>query len=572
MNNENLQIESTFKNLPANIMDFADLNEDTRLDVLALNTEGNVQKSINSGSKDYRARIIRPRASGTLGDQRINSFGIGGELEIRSGLLYQKQLIKKRWVHLGLGTYEEAELLRIISPNGSSQTEFAELGYGSKIFNQQILKGSCPWVFTYNGEKMEFVTDFLWRTGVGLRINAQGDADVIHSIDWIKIDGDQLKPRNGKYDARITADLWETHLFDYASLMTVDHPEDTEVFVDERFTFPPKAPELYALEQPQPIAKAIEQDGKDVTAKIRNYDDEYVDSFNLTKYQGVAQEHYLEVVLGDNVPADEPIRLVAAGWIYPTDTSVNIAISQGDEKAPHPIRLEVPDGQGGWKVARKNIGFPAGKSKTMLIDLNNIFEPGTERKIRLVTSMEIYWNQIRWAIEVKDALLEKKKINFSKAELRYRGFSEVKRPSRFIPEQPNYSQINGTTPMWYDMEGFYTRFGGVNELMKKTDDRFVIMNAGDELVFEFQVQDAPARGKVRDFVLIGDGWVKDGDYNTGFSRTVIPLPYHGMEDYSEAPGRLQDDSVFQKHKQDWVDYHTRYITPRNFRTAFKFED
>ena len=87
---------------------------------------------------------------------------------------------------------------------------------------------------------------------------------------------------------------------------------------------------------------------------------------------------------------------------------MNIAISQGDEKAPHPIRLEVPDGQGGWKVARKNIGFPAAKSKTMLIDLNNIFEPGTERKIRLVTSMEIYWNQIRWAIEAKDALLEKK--------------------------------------------------------------------------------------------------------------------------------------------------------------------
>ena len=38
---------------------------------------------------------------------------------------------------------------------------------------------------------------------------------------------------------------------------------------------------------------------------------------------------------------------------------------------------------------------------------------------------------------------------------------------------------------------------------------------------------APAKGWTRDFVLIGDGWVKDGDYNTSFSKTVLPLPAHG---------------------------------------------
>ena len=30
----------------------------------------------------------------------------------------------------------------------------------------------------------------------------------------------------------------------------------------------------------------------------------------------------------------------------------------------------------------------------------------------------------------------------------------------------------------------------------------------------------------RDFVLIGDGWEKDGDYNTAYSQTVLPLPTH----------------------------------------------
>ena len=40
------------------------------------------------------------------------------------------------------------------------------------------------------------------------------------------------------------------------------------------------------------------------------------------------------------------------------------------------------------------------------------------------------------------------------------------------------------------------------------------MNAGDELRLRFPEAPPPARGLVRDFVVVGDGWVKDGDYNT----------------------------------------------------------
>ena len=39
---------------------------------------------------------------------------------------------------------------------------------------------------------------------------------------------------------------------------------------------------------------------------------------------------------------------------------------------------------------------------------------------------------------------------------------------------------------------------------------------------------------VRDFVLVGDGWVKDGDFNTTFSRTVLPLPTHASGRYDDA--------------------------------------
>ncbi len=59
----------------------------------------------------------------------------------------------------------------------------------------------------------------------------------------------------------------------------------------------------------------------------------------------------------------------------------------------------------------------------------------------------------------------------------------------------------------------------------------MIMNAGDELRLSFPAPPPPPDGWTRDFVLIGDGWVKDGDFNTSYSKTVLPLPAHGRPDY-----------------------------------------
>ena len=46
-------------------------------------------------------------------------------------------------------------------------------------------------------------------------------------------------------------------------------------------------------------------------------------------------------------------------------------------------------------------------------------------------------------------------------------------------------------------------------------------------------------GWVRDFVFMGDGWIKDGDYNSTFSKTVLPLPYHAKREYTAPPGRAR---------------------------------
>ena len=107
-------------------------------------------------------------------------------------------------------------------------------------------------------------------------------------------------------------------------------------------------------------------------------------------------------------------------------------------------------------------------------------------------------------------------------------------------------------------------------LLEQVDDRYVIMNAGDEMVLQFPEIDSPGSNLKRDFVLIGDGWVKDGDYNTTFSTTLRPLPSHGDPTYDELPGRLQDDPVYQRYPSDWVDYHTRYVAPDDHARGLVF--
>jgi tetratricopeptide (TPR) repeat protein len=529
------------------ITSFADISGEGRLDLIGVSSDGQPRWFDNQGTMDYYSASVHPRAAQATGDRRINSFGIGGEIEIRAGLLYQKQLINGPAVRFGLGEQPLVDVARIIWPNGTVQAEFNLSATNETILTRQRLKGSCPWVFTFDGEGMQFVTDFLWRTALGLRINAQGDAAVIHGEDWIKIRGDQLAPRDGFYDVRITAELWETHFFDHVALMVVDHPVGTEVFVDERFTLPAPTPAVHAMQPLRPVAAARDHAGRDVTALISALDERFLDTFELGPYQGIAGEHYVEVALGDDVPTEGPLWLVASGWVYPTDASINVAVSQGDHRGPRGLQLEVPDGRGGWAIVEADIGFPAGKTKTILIDLEAAFRPGTLRHVRLRTNMEVYWDRIAWAVGQPDAPVTMRRLLPETAELRYRGFSEVTQARRTAPELPDYDRIATAAPLWRDLVGFHTRFGDVRPLNEAVDDRYTIMNAGDELVLRFPALPPPGGGWTRDFVLIGD--------------------YHGMLDYTRPPGRLEDDPAYRRHPEDWKVFHTRYVTPRNFHRA-----
>jgi tetratricopeptide (TPR) repeat protein len=553
----------------AHIFSAAEMNGDGRLDLLGLSPEGRPIRLTNRGSKNYHWQQIRPRAKQATGDQRINSFGIGGEMEIRSGLLVQKQLITGPLVHFGLGEQTSADVVRIVWPNGSVRAEF-DLKADETILAEQRLKGSCPFLFAYDGHEMKFVKDAVpWSSAIGLRINTLGTARIEATEEWYKIGRDQLVPRDGYYDLRITAELWETYYYDQLALMTVDHPSGTEIFVDERFVIPPAKLAITTVNTPRKIARATDDTGQDVTEIVSALDEKYLDTFGRGQYQGITRDHYVEIDLGDDAPQSGPLFLIAHGWMHPTDSSINVAVSQGQNYKAAPLSLEVPDGRGGWVVARPNLGFPAGRKKISLFDLTDVFRPNTPRRLRLRTNLEIFWDKLEWAQSLPDAQLRTTKLNADVADLHYRGYSVINQPNTSSPEVPDYNRIASSKQIWRDLIGYYTRFGDVRELLQQADDRYVIMNAGDEMTFRFPAQAPPPAGWVRDFVIVGDGWIKDGDYNSRHSKTVLPLPYHDEQAYTTPPGRLEDEVVYRRYSQDWQTYHTRYITPEVFQNALR---
>jgi hypothetical protein len=471
-------------------------------------------------------------------------------------------------VHFGLGHHRKSDLLRIVWPNGYPQVEFAAPG-DQVVAAEQRLKGSCPFLFAWNGKEIQFVTDFMWSTPLGMYINAQDKGGFLQTTDWVKIRGDQLVPRDGRYDVRVVANLWETHYYDYMALIVVDHPPDTELFVDERFAVTPMVPELFLTSPPRPVAHAWDDHGVDVTDVVRAIDNRHLDTFGRGHFQGVTRDHWVEVDLGDEAPREGPLWLLASGWVHPTDSSINVSIEQGQHDPPRGLVLEIPDGKGGWTVGRPALGFPAGKDKTILIRLDGITGNEVTRHFRLRTNMEVYWDALQYAVGLDTKNLQQQRLAPDVADLRYRGILEMTQANDSSPELPHYDRVARVDQRWRDLIGYYTRFGDVRELLAAVDDRYVIMNAGDEIAMQFRVPDGPPPGWKRDFVWVCDGWAKDGDLNTRFSKTVLPLPAHDLKTYVQPPGLLEDDPVYRRFPNDWRVYHTRYVTPDRYEQGLR---
>ena len=541
-----------------------DVDHDGDLDLVLVTVAGTAAVFENQGGNANGWLDVALEGLPT-GSAKVNRFGYGSEVEIKAGELYALRTVSRPVTHLGLDGMRKADVLRVVWTNGIPQNTVAP-PVRTLVREVQQLKGSCPFVYSFDGNGWNFLTDALGRSPAGLLYDGMHQAPA-DTREWLVVPGEKLRPSHGRLVLEFTEELWETAYFDLAELRAVDHPAGVEIVANEKMVPPPfPAKTLFTVTRPF-TPRAVDGEGRDRTEEIARADGTYLGGFKPTRYQGIVEPHELVLDLSQ-ARRCERVMLYLTGWILYGDTSIAVSLSQGNGARPFGPVLEVPDGRGGWKMAISSMGYPAGKTKTMPVDLSGVLDRSDPR-VRIRTNLEISWDRISYTVDERPAPLRVTGTPLVSADLFFRGFSRMTRETEGGPQVFVHDEID-TSPRWADMAGFYTRFGPVHDLLTAADDRYVVMKGGDAIRLEFDAATLPPvpPGWTRDYVLVLDGWDKDGDKNTVAGQTVEPLPFHGMDDarYGEASQRFPDDEAHRRFRAESL---TRRGGPEEFIDALR---
>lgn len=473
---------------------------------------------------------------------RSNESAIGARVEVRSGQIFQQWDVGQIagstcWaplrLHFGLGHQQEVEWLRIIWPDAVLQSEVSiKANQVASIGEVPRKTSSCPHLFVWNGDRFEFVSDFGGKGGLGYLIRP-GIYAQPYPVEFVPLP--RIKHNNDPIVCKIIEPLEEVVYFDHASLIAVDHPAGTFVLPNEMMPVSvTDIPEeiLCFGEELDPIA-ATNDRGQDVLTLLKRIDRDFVGPTEQDKrFVGYAKEHSLVLQFPDSLDrwleSGRRIFFIGHGWVEYSYSQTNFAAAQAGLTLRAPTFEVFRDGK--WIELIREAGYPAGVNHWMTLELTHFLQKG-DRKLRIKTNMDLYWDRIFLAATI-DGAIQQSEIYPRLANLTYRGFPREYSPDGKQPTLLDYESIDLTLP-WKSMPGFYTRFGDVTELVMKRDDAFVIMGPGEELTLQFDVGQLPEppAGYVRSWILKTDSFCKDMDIHTAEGDQVEPLPFHTMRSY-----------------------------------------
>jgi tetratricopeptide (TPR) repeat protein len=562
------------KEWPADLIGIgvADFNGDGFPDIMLWSEKEGLQLRTSQGNGNHWVavkltgrRAVEPRGFKV----RCNADGLGARIEVKTGdrsigcevtTLTAGLGQSSGPVIFGLGHQTEIDSIRVRWPDGVIQAELNQpCSQVVSIAETNRKDTSCPILFTWNGERFVFVTDFLGAGSMG-ELQPDGTTRPPRPEESVKIEVEQLQPRDGKLTVKLAEPMNEATYLDRLQLIVVDHPADVRVYPDERFSEEtPATQELLAFRQEILPIQARDHRGRDVTQTLRKWDRDTVDNFARRSWLGFAEEHWVELDFGDRLAKFSPtdrLILCLAGWTdYPYPESIWAAHQAGVEMLP-PILERLGD-DGKWHTLVKEAGFPAGLPKMMTLPVTGKLA-GPRCVLRLRTNLDIYWDQIFVAPVVEKA------FRSTCLEVHTASLSPCGLMQEFSPDgrQPTiYDYYRTQSAPVARLAGLMTRFGDVTELLRDRDDRFVIFGPGDELTVDFDAKSLPVLppGWKRSYVLRTWGYCKDCAPFTATGETIEPLPFQKMSKYPYGPSEHYPKDAL--HEDYLRRYNTRQVGP-----------
>ncbi len=506
---------------------------------------------------------------------RSNAGGLGSRIEVRSGSWRTLRTVQPGPVEIGVGRHSRLDsvTVRWFDTQLPSVDIPVEPQVTLELIELTVPTGSCPYLYAWDGQRFAFVTDLLGAAPVGLPV-ARGRFIEADPEEFVRVGTDSTFPRrDGLRVLQVTEELREILYLDAVRLVAIDHPAHVEVHATSKLL--PGRPFLphgiVGLQQPIPLRRATDLEGRDVTAALHDADRVRVSPPVLRGdgYRGMAGRHGVVLDFGP-LPAGEPLSLVLEGWLRFGGGMANIAASQREDFGfPFPV-LEAEQPDGSWRRMPVNVGAPAGKTKSIVVPLD--MQAAGARRIRLTQEFEIHWDRIALLRPAPQESVERHELLPAQADLHPRGYSAFADLPWTEPLTPVYDRLL-PRPNWRSTpSGWVTRPGDVRELVSARDQGLAILAGGDELTLAFDDSSLPAPkpGMQRTFFLWTVGWDKDADYHVARGDTVEPLPWTGMDDQLNGIERrpaFASDALHERFNTRWTGPRTVARRPSPSRPA-----
>lgn len=376
--------------------------------------------------------------------------------------------------------------------------------------NNNSWYNSSPLVYTWNGSEYKYIAD------VGNLL----PKEVGNAVDLASVDKGDLVPKGNVYSMKVSEEYNEIVYFDELSLMTYDHAPGYSVAVPLNRMASTTDIKTVSDAPTNPLVSCTDMYGRNCLNELKDYDDKW-------SYKDKSFVNYWIMDFGDLSQATSSIQLLMRGA---RDYAASARMkSEGTYSQLRTVAVK--DANGNWvQIYNKNDLGSDGTPRLRTIDLTGKFLTNDYHvKVGFDT-----FNANYFAVDTSPQVpVTVHAYHPIKADLSFRGFTEI---DNTYYAKHNYSKVNELPSGNFKPQfGNFTKYGDVSPLLQSTNNQYVIMKGGDHMDIEFPYE-VPEDGMERSVVLFNNAVYKHAS-NDGIDllgKTVTPLPYAGMTDYTSA--------------------------------------